>query len=97
MTVWRRAGDVLDDEHLLAWPDEAEFTTRDFFDSGRILAQPARLLATLMGDRRRQLLVLASGPPRPGPTQSTDVTSADRCHNPCRARERGVKAQAGQS
>ena len=62
-----RGGDVLDDENLLAGLDQAELAARDFFDGGRVFAQPPgliaqpRVLGPLARDGRRQLVVLAAG------------------------------------
>jgi len=59
---------ILDDEQLLARPDEAELAARDLLDRRRILAQPASLLAeacilgVLTNDRERELVVLFSRP-----------------------------------
>ena len=61
---WR----VLDDEDFLAGPDEAKLSAGDFFDRGRIFAEPARLLGqarvvgALARHRRRQRGVLTAYP-----------------------------------
>jgi hypothetical protein len=54
-----------DDEHRLAWHDEAELAAGEFFDRSRILPQTSRFFAEvrvldpLTSDGRRQLVVHA--------------------------------------
>ena len=75
---WFGAGvgqQVLDDEHLLAWPDEAELPAGELLDRGGIVRQPAdlfrerRVLRPLPGDRgdadRRAAAWPDASPPAP--------------------------------
>ena len=61
-----RSFNVLDDEDLLARLDQPELPPRDFFDGGRIVAQPPRLfgeprvLGTFARHGRRQRVVLTA-------------------------------------
>lgn len=62
-----RRGNVLHNEDLLAWPDEAQIAPRDFFDCCRIFFEAPRLFPQACVFRmlarhiRRKLLVLMPG------------------------------------
>src|SRR5262249_28966324 len=56
-------GDVLDDEHAFARPNQTELATSDFLDGGGIVLEAARfvtqpaVLRALLSDRRSELIV----------------------------------------
>ena len=61
-----RLGEVLHDEDLLAWPDQAKLAPCDRFDGRGVSGQEpsvlseALVLGSLEGDRARKLLVLTA-------------------------------------